>query len=157
MASKTIVLKGQGVRKEHLAAGTITPCHLIALNGSSRVGGYATAGGNAAVMVAIEEDHIGHDIDDDYSSGDLVMYEHLPPGAEWQAILTTSQTVVQGDFLESAGNGRLRKHTPPVMDSTPDPATPGGGSTLYSKGIVAQALEAVTTTAAVARIKVQVV
>src|SRR3989304_5079826 len=99
MASKTIVLKGQGVRKEHLAAGTITPGHLIALNGSSRVVVHATAGGNAAVMVAIEEDPIGHDIDDDYSSGDLVIYEHLPPGAEWQAALTPSPSARQGGVL----------------------------------------------------------
>ena len=136
MAYKNVLLKGDPIMKEALAAGAITPGHLIKLNGSGAYVVHSTSGGAARRLFAMEMSDTGKDIDDAYASGDTVYGLACRPGDEVYAILDTSQTIVEGDALESGGNGRLIK---------------------YSAGvIVAWALEDKTTTSAVARIIVEV-
>ena len=68
-SDRTIVLKGDPLRQEAKAAGTITPGHLIQFNSSGNVVVHATAKGNAAAMFAIENALYGKEVGTDYSSG----------------------------------------------------------------------------------------
>ncbi len=127
------------IREEKLAGGTVTPGHLVKKNSSDAIVVHSTAAGHVKpLQVAIEDELQGKDISDNYSSGDLIQTEILLPGDKFYGILTTSQTIVIGDLLESAGNGTLRKME---LASTDDPQLP-----------IARAEEAKTTTGSVARI-----
>jgi hypothetical protein len=98
-------------------------------------------------MFALEDELQGKEIGDNYSSGNRVLYGVFRTGEEINAILATSQTIVIGDLLESAGNGYLRKHSPDPEDSE---------FRAVQQGILARAMEAVTTTGAVARIRAEI-
>lgn len=111
---KTIVLKGKGIRKEFAAAAAITPGHLLEMASATTVKVHATAGGNANHMFAVEDDLQGKTISNAYASAARVQCEVLERGAEVYALLADGQNVSAGDFLESAGDGTLQKHTADV-------------------------------------------
>ncbi len=146
MAPKTIVLKGDPLRKERTAAGTITPGFLIELDTNGDVVAHATDGGDAARMVAIEDALQGNEIGDDYSSGDQVQYVTPRPGDELYMWLADGETASIGSFLISKGNGELKVFTGDSADQT---------------GPLFQALEALdlaaTTTLVATRIKVEAI
>jgi hypothetical protein len=104
-------------------------------------------------LVAIENALEGDDIADTYSSGERVQYVALRPGDEFYGILTTSQTILIGDFLESTGDGTFKKHVAPTEASNGVLTV----DTLYYKAVVARAREAKTTTGSVARIILEAV
>lgn len=148
---KTVLLKGDPIRKEGVAAEAITPGHLLAFDSAGKLIKHATAGGNAQPMFALEEDFIGDGITTDYAADDQVQYIVGRPGDEVYALLTTSQTIKKGDPLESTNDGTLKKHTAQAVAE--------GGSatyTVYTNAIVGYAAEDKTTTASVARIRVEV-
>ena len=143
----TVVIKGRGIRKERLAGGGITPGHLIEVNSSDQVVVHSTADGTAQSAFAVEAEVIGQDLDHAYLSGETVFYEVCMKGQEVNAILATSQTIAAGDFLSSAGDGTLQAYSAPANLAMASPAY---------QSIVGVAMEAVTTTGATARIKVEV-
>ena len=147
---RAIVFKGTFIRKEGVTDEAITPGHLIELGGSNDVQKHSTSGGDAARMFALENDLVGDAYDDAYGSDDTVQYGVFENGAEVYAILTTGQTITKGKFLASNGDGTLKLH-----DESVD--TSGTTEDVFVEAIVAQAMEAVTTTSAVARIRVEVV
>lgn len=149
MAERTIILKGRGIQKEGVAGATITPGELVTLNSSNEVIPHGTAAGNAQAAFAKENEVIGGGIDDTYASGDNVIYEVLPPGAEVYALVAAAAgAIVIGDYLESAGDGTLRKLA--ASASTAQSAR---------NSVVARAIEAVDNSGggARARIKVEVI
>lgn len=147
MAYKTVTVKSlYFVQKEALANAAITPGHLVELMSTGKLRVHAGAGQNAQRAFAIEDSLQGKEIGEAYSSSNQVLYRIYQRGDEVYAILTTSQTIVIGDFLESAGNGTLRKHS-----------TDSAGVVEYPEAIVGIALEAKTTTSAVARILVEII
>lgn len=108
----TIVAKGYvNIRDEKLANGTITPGMLVKRLSTDRVVAHSTAGGAVNALFAIEDENQGNDIDDNYSSGNLVKLWRPVPGEQVQAIAsaTSGHQIAIGDFLESDGTGRLRK------------------------------------------------
>ncbi len=127
--SNTIVLKGKGIRKERLSDAVITPGELVELMSTGLISPHANAGLLAQKSWAVENEVIGGEIDDDYASGDNVIYEVLPYGAEVNALVPASAAaIVIGDKLESNGDGTVRKQTP------------GSGSAsdgLYDSGTIA--------------------
>jgi hypothetical protein len=131
-----IVLRGPAEYNEDGVAGeAITPGALV--SGVSTLVNHATAAGFAARAFACEREEMGKGIDTNYAVGDTVKVAVLPPGSRVNAILASGQTVAEGAFLESNGNGQLR---------------------VYAAGVrIARALEAVTTTGAAARIRAEVV
>src|SRR3990170_7472075 len=145
--AKTVVLKGDPVRKEGVAAEAVTPGHLIEFVPSGADAGklrkHASAGQNAAHMFAVEEEFVGDDIDTAYAASDTVQYVAARPGDEVNALVAAAAAaIVKGNFLESAGNGTVRKHT------VPSQAVNEGGTnsytiTQYTRAVVGQALEAV--------------
>jgi hypothetical protein len=115
-APRTILLKGRGYRMERIAAGAITPGHLVALDSNNKLAVHAVAGGKALPCWAVEMEHLGNnartsgDIDTAYAANDFVQAEILSPGCEVYALLpANAPAIVIGDVLESAGDGTLRK------------------------------------------------
>ena len=154
MAYRTIILKGDPIRKELKVGGAITRGHLCSRNSARNVVVHPTAGGNASAIFAIEDSLQGNEIDDAYALNDRVHLAYFSSGMEVVGILTTSQTVVIGDLLESVGNGRLRKHTVQAADSI---GALEAGETIPTNPAIVRAIEAVTTTGATARIACEVV
>lgn len=146
--AKAVILKGEVIRKEGVAGGAITPGHLVQGFGSSIVV-HATAGGDARRTFALINDLVGDDIDDAYDSGDTVQYGVFEQGAEVNALLAASQTIVAGDALVSNGDGTLKKHDESVDTSSTT-------VDVYVEAIVGYATEAKTTTTSTTRIAVEV-
>jgi len=137
MAKNTVKLKKYlDVNVEYVANAAITPGHLIELMSTDKVQVHTTAGGNAVKMFALENELEGEGITDDFAADDRVQCWICVPGEEVYAILKDGETVVIGDFLESAGDGTLQKYVADV-DSSDDITT------IYPLQIVAQAIEAV--------------
>lgn len=114
----TIIAKNYSkVIEEYPAAAAITPGHLIQLVSAGTVQKHATASGNAFPMFALEDSLQGKGIDEDYAAADRVQCWIPGRGDMVNAILKDGQSVVAGDFVESAGDGTLQKW---VVDSTGD-------------------------------------
>jgi hypothetical protein len=110
MARKVVKLLGEPIQNEDSqAAEAITPGHLVTFNSSGNLIKHATAGGNAARAFALEREEMGDDYDVAYAIGDTVKVGVFYPGCRVNAIIASGQNLIKGDFLESAGNGNLRK------------------------------------------------
>lgn len=138
--ANTILLKGRGVRLEAVAAGAITPGHLVNVDSAGKLIVQATASIAALKAFAVENDLEGKEITDAYAADDYVQAEILRGGDEVYAfVVANGSAIVIGDMLESGGAGSLKK---------------------FSAGVVlAQAIEAVDNSASgtQARIKVRIV
>lgn len=146
-----IVLKGDPIRHEVLAGGTITPGDLVGRASGGTLVRHATAGGNSEKLFAVEMDLIGSGITDDYSSGDTVKFIASRAGDWVYATLASGQNVAIGAFLESDGSGSLQAYTQQ------------SGSNVFPAAVVAVAVEAVDNSSGstlhdgAARIKVEVI
>lgn len=139
--SNVIIIKGSPRYDEANADAAITPGHLIERTATG-VRVHPTADGPANALFALSDPSNSKDWDAAYTTGERVAFAACKRGDQVRAILTTSQTITVGDTLGSTGNGTLKEITV-------------GAGTLEG-ALVARALEAVTTTGAVARIKVEV-
>ena len=112
---KTIHLGGPVVAVNDLVAGgAITPGYLIerySASGTPKFQAHSTASGMAAKTVALEPTMLNKTVDDAYAAGDLVEAAVLAPGAAAWMLIASGQTLVAGDFMESTGNGTIRKYT----------------------------------------------
>lgn len=150
---KTVILKRyNNVQFEAIAHEAITPGSLVEVMSTGKIKNHATAQGNAIPYFVIEDAIMGKTIDDNVAQGDLARVMVAGRGDEVNAILATSQTIVVGDLLASAGDGTLEKFTAIKCDSE---ASAGAVTTPLQA--VAMALEAVTTTSAAKRIKVRII
>lgn len=108
MAKKVIALKGQPILNEDGVAGeAITPGHLV--KGVDTILKHATAGGVAMKNFAMERDEMGKTIDDAYAINDTVKVGSFHAGMRVNALIASGQNITKDDFMESAGNGTLRK------------------------------------------------
>jgi hypothetical protein len=131
----TIKLKKYGdIIEEYEAAAVITPGNLVELYSANKVRNHSTAGGNAKAMFALEDELQGKGIEDAYAAGDRVQVWVAQRGEIVYARLSDGESVTLGDFLESAGNGCLRKHTAYALAGSEE-------ETIYSHPIVGQVLE----------------
>lgn len=150
---KTVILKRyNNVQFEAIAHEAITPGSLVEVMSTGKIKNHATAQGNAIPYFVIEDAIMGKTIDDNVAQGDLARVMVAGRGDEVNAILDTSQTIVVGDLLASAGDGTLEEFTAIKCDSN---ASAGAVTTPLQA--VAVALEAVTTTSATKRIKVRII
>ena len=107
MAKNTIKLKKYSdVIEEFVAGAAITPGMLVALNASGAVIPHGEAAGNAIPMFALEDELQGKTIDDAYAAGDPVQVWVAGRGDIVNAI--AGAEIAAGDFLVSAGNGKLK-------------------------------------------------
>ena len=150
---KTVILKRyNNVQFEAIAHEAITPGSLVEVMSTGKIKNHATAQGNAIPYFVIEDAIMGKTIDDNVAQGDLARVMVAGRGDEVNAILDTSQTILVGDLLASAGNGTLEEFTAIKCDSDADE-----GAVTTPLQAVAMALEAVTTTNATKRIKVRII
>jgi len=145
---KMIRLKGQGIRKEGIASGTIRPGHLVEFGGANDLQVHSTAAATARKAFAVENDLIGNGIDVNYTVGEQVQYEVYASGAEVYALVAAGAAAIEkGDPLQSAGNGTLRiQATDAATDDT------------QRNSLVAYALEDVDNSggSSVVRIRVEI-
>jgi hypothetical protein len=151
---KTVILKRyNNVQFEAIANEAITPGSLVEVMSTGKIKNHATAQGNAIPYFVIEDAIMGKTINDKVAKDDLARVMVAGRGDEVYAILATSQTILVGDLLASAGGlGALEKFTAIKCDSN---ASAGAVTTPLQA--VAVALEAVTTTSATKRIKVRII
>lgn len=111
MAKNTIKVKSYlDVQDEALANAALNAGHLVERMSTGKVRKHATAGGRAYPMYAMEDHNQGWDIADAYAENELVKL-WIPTRGDrvYARISATSEAIAIGDFLESAGDGTLRK------------------------------------------------
>ena len=111
MAYKTILLAGSRNVQEALAAAAITPGHMLEIDSAGKFKKHATAGGVGYGLWALEDDIQGNDIDDDYSTGNVVTAQAAVPGDQIYAWIANGENIAIGDKLISNGDGTLKEHT----------------------------------------------
>lgn len=132
MRNSVIIKDFTGIREEFVTAAALSPCHLVEVDSAGKVKKHATASGNVTpVIVALEDNMQGKDVDEAYGSGAVAQTAIFRSGDRVQMILKDGQNVAIGDKLESAGDGTLQKL---VLDST---------GVYYHEQIVGIAMEAV--------------
>lgn len=137
MARNTIKIKNwSNIFEEYVANAAIIPGMLIELMSTGKVRAHATAGGSTMPMFALEDELQGNGVDTAYAAAAPVQCWIPGRGDQVNALLDDGETVVIGDFLESAGNGFLQKYVADVTDSAES-------DNLIDHQIVAIALEAV--------------
>lgn len=111
---KTIKLKVKGSDDELIAAGAITPGHLVKRSSATQCVVHATAGGPAERMFACEDALQGKTVDDAYASTNPVSLVRALPGDRINAIIKAGENIAAGDLLVSGGDGTLveRSATP---------------------------------------------
>lgn len=141
---RKVVLRGHPVQNEDgVANATIYPGYLV--KGVSTVAPHSTAGGAAAVAIAVEKNEFGTGIDATYvgtgvgdyfyASGEVVKVGVFSGGQRFVGLLNSGQVIAEDGFLESAGDGTFRA---------------------YGSGVIlARALEAVTATVARTKIRLE--
>jgi len=146
MAKNTIKLKNYvQIQEEYTAAAAITPGNLIELNSAGTVQKHAGLGKTALVMFAVEDELQGKGITDAYAAGDRVQCWIATRGDIVYATVKASENIVVGDFVESAGNGTVRKVTRAAESW--ESADAQSAKSLYDLHIVGQAIEAQTAAA----------
>lgn len=136
---KTVDLYGDGCQHEAEALGAITPGMLVE-RAEGGVQAHSSEGVGGNPHFALEYGLTGRDIDDAYEAGDNVLFKTFNPGGSVYAILLDGETITDGDFLISNGDGKL--------------AAQDASSTAT---IVAQALEDLSPSGSDGRIRVEVV
>ena len=132
MAKQTIKLKKYvDIINEYVAGGAVKPGHVVVLGS----GGTVAVGAAKTPLIALEDELQGRAITDAFASGEPIQCWTPVRGEEGLCILSTSQTIAIGAVLEANASGEL--------------------IALNTGTAVAIAFEAVTTTAAVAFIKVR--
>lgn len=136
MAYKTIAVSpGEMVEREADAAEAITPGHLVEVNSSGNLIKHNSAGVRAQKSFALENDIVGDGIGDAYSANDRAKYAIFSKGSEVLAWLSAGDNVAIGDYLESNGDGLLRK----VVDQN---LNPSGAPVLEQENFIGIAREA---------------
>jgi len=115
MEKNTIKLKKYlDVIEEYTAtAVAITPGMLLELTSADQVQAHSTEGGIVLPMFALEDELQGKGIDDNYAVSAKIQVWVAVRGEQVFANIADSEEVNIGDFLISAGNGKLK-----VADST---------------------------------------
>lgn len=108
---KTILLVGDGIGKEAVAAGAITPGHIVELTSAGAVQAQSTAGAICAMNVARPLEISNGTIDTAYAADDTVLYFALEKGAEFYGFLADGENVAIGALLEADGAGGLQALT----------------------------------------------
>ena len=110
MARRIIKLLGEPVQNEDSkAAEVITPGHLVTFDSNGDLIKHNSAGGFTTTAFALEREEMGDDIDETYAVLDTVKVGVFGRGTRVLALIASGQNLVKGDYLESAGNGTLRK------------------------------------------------
>lgn len=111
MAKNTIKVKKYADVVEEITATAvaITPGALLELTSAGLVQAHSTAGGSVLPMFALEDEFQGKGIDDNYAVSVKVQVWIPGRGDQVYALLENGENIAIGDFLTSAGDGKLKK------------------------------------------------
>jgi hypothetical protein len=106
MPRKVILLRGNAREESGIADATITPGMLLEFETANGLSPHAGAGAAAAAIFAraAHEDD-GDGIDDNIASGSEVTAIYPEKGAKINAV--TDETIDRGEFVQSAGDGKV--------------------------------------------------
>jgi hypothetical protein len=110
MEKNTIKLKKylDIIEEETATAVAITPGMLLELTSEGLVQAHSTDGGTVLPMFALEDELQGKEVDDAYAASDKIQVWVAVRGEIVWALLADNEVVTKGDFLLSAGNGKLK-------------------------------------------------
>jgi len=129
-SENTIIVIGDGIRKEATANAEITPGHLVELMTTGKVRVHATGGGVAQSAFAVEDDLQGKDISTVYDADDKVQYNVMKKGEVVNALIINGEDIAINDKLVSNGDGTLKE------------AAADSSATVIEEYVVAIAVEA---------------
>jgi hypothetical protein len=139
MAYNTVRLKNySNVFEEYEANAAISPGMLIELMSTGKIRAHATAGGDALIMFALEDNLQGKDINDAYAAGDRVQCWIPTRGDIVYARVADEQNIAIADFVVSNGNGEVAKYTPEEVSE----GSAAAQITVNPLQVIGQALEA---------------
>ncbi len=107
------ITQPSAVVNDLVASAAITPGHLVERFNSSGVPKFrkhATAGGDTARLVALDQMMLNLDVDTAYAAGDLVEVGVFRPGDVAWMLVASGEGIVAGQKLESKGDGTLRSN-----------------------------------------------
>lgn len=114
MAKLTIKVKSYlNIDDEKVANAALDPGHLIERISTDKVQKHATAGGPVFPMFAVEDAFQGRAIGDAYNTttnAQVACWIPTRGDQVYAKISSSSEALVIGDFVESAGDGTLRKY-----------------------------------------------
>lgn len=134
---KTIDLGGNCIQREAEAGEAITPGMLVEIDSAGELIAHGTAAQECQPAFALEFAMTGRSITDAYADGDQVIYGIFADGSEVYAIIADGEDIAVGDKLASDGAGALAE----------------AATTDF---VVAEAREAVVTSGAVGRCRVEI-
>lgn len=106
--TRTIVVKGGGIRKEAEAAGAIVPGMFLELTSAGKVQPVSAADDHVQLRIAVENEVVGKGVDDNYAVNDWVLFEVLAAGTEFYAVVAAGAVAItQGDFLNVKADGTV--------------------------------------------------
>jgi hypothetical protein len=106
---KKVALQGMPTYDEQKTASeTLKAGHLIEIS-SGQWRKHAGAALNAPPIFAMERDELGTGMETTYASGDRVKAGRFKKGDKVSCRIASGQNIADGDYLESAGNGTLKK------------------------------------------------
>lgn len=108
MATRNVILlRGEPREEAGIASGVITPGMLVEPTSTGHYKAHATAGGACALLFAREQwENDGNGIDDTIASGSEVAVLFCKAGDKINA--ATDDTIAKDEFVESAGDGKVR-------------------------------------------------
>ncbi len=109
--NNTIRQRGDALRKERLAKSEIRPGMLVQIDADGTYEPHSAADTRALCAIAIEAEiwDQGREMVEPYTTGERVLVDVMQRGGEFQGLMNEACAV--GDFLTSAGNGRLKVGT----------------------------------------------
>lgn len=108
MAIRKIHCNGPMREDEAVAtAVAISPGMLVERTSAGLVQAHSTEGGDAAVIVALEDNFQGKTVDDAYAVSTLIFLGIPRKGTKMNMLLKAGENVAIGDNLVSAGDGTL--------------------------------------------------
>lgn len=115
---KSVLLRGHPAFRVGKANAALTPGHLIEQMSTGNYRKHATAGQHTQALIAREEEYTGGDLDTAYASNDHLPFYAAKPGDQFYMIVAAGAAAIAiGDYLESAGDGTLRKRVALVDNS----------------------------------------
>ena len=135
---RTIKVKNYlNIFEEFEAAAAITPGMLVKQTSATEVAVHSTEDGNAIPMFAIEDELQGKEKTEAYAHEDRVQVWIPQRGDIVNAIAEDGEDIAVGDFVTSAGNGKVKKYVAVEFGDSPSDA-----GVVNPLSIIGQAVEA---------------
>lgn len=128
MARNVILLDGNARKQGGLSSGNLTPGMLVELYSTGRAfRAHATQGGAAiAAFVQDQWENAGSDIDTTIATGKDITVLFPEKGAKVNAV--TDATIARGEFVQSAGGGKVEVYDSGVIIGVADAASDLSGT-----------------------------